>query len=121
MADLKTKYPDTTNCFQLEKQIDQIVAEHYHESVKFNSGYAWELEELLYKKRAIKKGLNCEAVIQNEKLKTTASILNKYSATTTQEVTGESKKTRNMYVFIAGVTFVLGSLILIYNSKTLSK
>jgi hypothetical protein len=115
---VRTAFPYSEDCFQLEKTSGRIINEKSFYSTKMNSAEILVLDKRLKELNDFYSKINCELVLGNKKLEQTLGISEKYQELDKIRIETESFKQRNKRIMI-GIAIILAGvgIILITNKK----
>lgn len=117
MADLSVLYPNVTDCFQLEKQIQVIKNDmDFYYSI-LNPREGDRRKELLKFKEQQFSVAKCPAKIEAKRQADTMAIFDKYSEISKIRIDSMSFKTRNILVLIGASTVLISLGIIIISKK----
>lgn len=117
MADLSVLYPNVTDCFQLEKQIQVIKNDMDWYYSKLNPGEGDRRKELLKLKEQQFGVAKCPAKIEAKRQADTMAIFDKYANISETRIVTDSKKNRNILIAISGVTLAITVFIILKSKK----
>lgn len=116
MADLSVLYPNVTDCFQLEKQIQVIKNDMDWYYSKLNSKEGDRRRNLLKFKEQQFQVAKCPEKVAIKRQEDTMAIFDKYANISETRIVTDSKQNRNILIAISGVTLAV-TLVIILNSK----
>jgi len=119
MADLNVLYPNTTDCFMLEKQLNVIKndMDWYYSKLKSSEGN--KRKKLLELKTKQFNLMSCPVKIETKRQDDTMQIFDKYAKVSETRIEKDSFSTRNIIIGISLVTLI--AALLVVKLKTKSK
>jgi len=115
MADLNVLYPNVTDCFALEKQINIIKNDAAHYFSILNDGEGKRRQDFAKFKTQQFNLMGCPAKIEAKRNADTMAIFDKNASESESRIVSNSIKTRNVLIAISAVTILI-SFILIKKS-----
>lgn len=119
MSNFSDLYPDTKDCFELEKQILIINNDIEHFNSKLQDREANKLKPVLNFKKEQFNLSKCAPIIEAKRMKDTGNVLDKYSELAKERIEKDSFLTRNNLILISVITF--GALFFIFSNKNKKK
>lgn len=117
MADLSVLYPNTTDCFALEKQLNVIRNDMNHFYSNLNDKEGDRRKSFLDIKVQQFNLMGCPAKVEAKRQSDTMQIFDKYAKVSETRITKDSFSTRNIIIGMSLITIIAATLILKYKSK----
>jgi hypothetical protein len=117
MADLSVLYPNVTDCFQLEKQIQVIKNDMDWYYSNLNPREGDRRKELLVIKQQQFNLLKCPEKVNLKRQADTMAIFDKFASISETRIVTDSKKNRNILIAISGVTLAITLFIILKSKK----
>jgi hypothetical protein len=118
IAEIRTAFPYSNDCVELQKTIDKIINEKSFYALKLKTSEIKNLDVRLNELNSFFTKINCEMVLGNKKLEQVSVISEKYQDVDKIRIESENKKAVNNRIYIGVGIVLLGvSIIFITNKK----
>jgi hypothetical protein len=118
IAEIRTAFPYSNDCVELQKTIDKIINEKSFYALKLKTSEIKNLDIRLNELNSFFTKINCEMVLGNKKLEQVSVISEKYQDVDKIRIESENKKAVNNRIYIGVGIVLLGvSIIFITNKK----
>jgi hypothetical protein len=118
IAEIRTAFPYSNDCVELQKTIDKIINEKSFYALKLKTSEIKNLDVRLNELNSFFTKINCEMVLGNKKLEQVSVISEKYQYVDKIRIESENKKAVNNRIYIGVGIVLLGvSIIFITNKK----
>lgn len=110
-------YPETTDCFALEKQIGILKQDIFYWRTKYNDSEAVVRERLLKRREEQFNIMACPAKVNAKRQAESQAIFDKYADQAKSRIETDSFKTKYVYIAFGALALLAGTVVIIKMRK----
>ncbi len=117
MTELEALYPNVTDCFAMEKQIQLIKNDIGYYYANLNSGEAKKRELVLREKQELFKILQCPSKMLAKRESDSKQVYDKFANSAKTRIILDASNTKKTYIAIIALTLLASGFIILKNKK----